>query len=703
MGSYYKLADQVREILNKRDYEARLISTTHKRLALRREAEALENYQELREKIREAKQKVIKNLDYYLGRLRYNLESKNIKVFLAKDRFEALNYILNLAKEKGVKKVVKSKSMVSEEIHIREALEQEGIEVFETDLGERILQLAKEKPDHLIAPALHKSLDELVDLFTKDLGYPVPRDPEELVKHVRKSLRNEFLSADMNISGINIAVAENGALFIVSNEGNARLGLSLAKVQVVVMGIEKIVPTLEDAFKVLKLLGRSATGQKLPVYVSIIYGAIGNFSDSYKDFHVVIVDNGRSKALKDERFSDALLCIRCGACLNTCPTYRLVGGKLFGDIYTGPIGIPWTYLTTNEEKAVSISPLCVSCGLCEGVCPAKIKIPEMIMWIKEKAIEKDSLPIANRFIARLDSSARLACKFAPILNWLMDKKSFRILMEYFTHLDHRRPFPKYASTPLEEWFKNRKSKVNNPIDKVAYFADIYANYNEPELGIKVTELLEGLDVEVVFPKQMSAGMQMLAYGNIKPALKNIKLNSKSFAEWVKKGYKVVSSEPTAAFCLKLLYHEIYPNEDTEILTKNSFEFFEYLNHLIEKKGLRIKVREEYRNKRLAYHAPCHTKSLFFQWPVMELLKRLSLKVEPIHVTCCGIAGSYGFKKGYEGYEVSMRVGEELFNKIKEIGPDYILTESSVCKMQIEHGAKVKAIHPITLLSINSSI
>jgi len=679
------MEDKIREALEKKDYLSRLISTNHKRLALRREAEALPNYQELREEVRRAKERILKNIDYYLDRFIKNLEKNGIKVYLAKDKEEALNYLFKLVKERGVKKVVKSKSMVSEELEVRDFLEKNGIKVYETDLGERIIQLAGEKPDHLIAPALHKSLEEIVDLFSKDLGYPVPKDPEELVKEVRRSLRKEFLTADMSISGINIAVAENGALFLVSNEGNDRLGLSLAKFHVVIMGIEKLVPELKDALKVLKLLGRSATGQKLPVYVSLFYGPLNS-----KEIHLILVDNGRSKALKEKEFFDALLCIRCGACLNTCPPYRILGGRLFGDIYTGPIGIPWTYLVTSEEKAMDISPLCVSCGLCEGVCPVKIRIPEMIMWIKEKDLKRRGVPISTRSIALLDSYSKFACKFSFLINELLERKTFRKIMEKFTHIDHRRPFPKYSNFTLEDWFKKRKSNVKDPIDKVVYFSDLYANYHEPQLGIKVTELLEDFNIEVIYPKQVSAGMQMLAYGYIKPALKNIILNSKSLAEWVRRGYKVITSEPTAAYCLKLLYYEVYPNEDTELLKKNSFELFEYLLNL----KVNLEVKEEYKNLKFAYHAPCHTKSLFFQWPLLTLLK--GLKVEPIYVTCCGIAGSYGYKRGYEGYELSMAIGEELFKKIKEINPDYVLTESSVCKMQIEYGAKAKVLHPLYL-------
>ncbi len=351
-------------------------------------ANGLPNWQDLRTEARAIKDKVLLNLDKYLEQFVTNAESCGAKIHWARDAEEANQIVCGLANERGARKIVKSKSMVTEEIHLNVALETQGLEVIETDLGEYIIQLAGEAPSHIIAPAIHKTKKQIAELFTAKLGMEPTDDVDRLTSVARRVLRQRFAAADIGISGVNFAIAETGTILILENEGNVRLTTSLPKVHIAVMGIEKILPRFADLDVFLKLLPRSGTGQQLTTYQSLITGKKRKESDEGpEELHIVLLDNGRSRMLAHPVTRQALACIRCGACLNACPVYQQIGGHAYGSVYPGPIGAVITPQLIGLSKAAQLPYASSLCGACREVCPVKIDIPELLLHLRAEITE----------------------------------------------------------------------------------------------------------------------------------------------------------------------------------------------------------------------------------------------------------------------------------------------------------------------------
>src|SRR5690606_39002815 len=311
-------------------------------------------------------------------------------VFFAQTAEEASTYISDLARKKDVKNIVKAKSMVTEEISLNQKLEEVGCRVIETDLGEYILQMDDhDPPSHIVVPALHKNKEQIRDVFANKMDYKNSEKPEELALFARESLRQEFLQADMGITGCNFAVAETGSITLVTNEGNADLVAALPKTQVVVMGMERLVPTFEEMEVLVGMLTRSAVGQKLTSYITTLTGPREEGDvDGPEDFHLVIVDNGRSNILGTE-FQSVLQCIRCAACINVCPVYRHVGGHSYGSIYPGPIGVVLTPLLGGYDDHKELPYASTLCGACTDACPVKIPLHQLIHKHREVIVEKE--------------------------------------------------------------------------------------------------------------------------------------------------------------------------------------------------------------------------------------------------------------------------------------------------------------------------
>jgi L-lactate dehydrogenase complex protein LldF len=347
------------------------------------EHSALPDYQELRTQANALKKHTIDNLDFYLEQFEASVAAHGGKVIYCEDGTEVADFVLSLAKEHHAELIVKSKSMTTEEIDLNERLEHHHLESVETDLGEYILQLAHQRPYHIVAPALHMTRYEVGDIFTQRLGVANETVPEKQALIARGVLRQKFLQADIGISGANFLVADSGAVVLVENEGNARLTTSAPKIHIAVAGIEKLIPRAQDLAVFLKLLGRSATGQALTVYTSFLSGPRrpGEI-DGPEEFYVVLLDNGRTKLLGDREKRQSLYCIRCGACLNHCPVYRKIGGHSFPWVYSGPIGAIITpqFLGMAHEPALPFASSL--CGACLEVCPVKIDIPKILLELR---------------------------------------------------------------------------------------------------------------------------------------------------------------------------------------------------------------------------------------------------------------------------------------------------------------------------------
>jgi L-lactate dehydrogenase complex protein LldF len=347
----------------------------------------INDLQETRTAAAAIRDRVLNDLEHWLQHFEQQATARGAIVHWAETAEDANRIVAEIAAQHGVKTAAKSKSMVSEECGLNEALEQAGVKVMETDLGEYILQLAHEAPSHIVAPVVHKNKEEISDLFAEKHHLPRKTGIAELCREAREVLRPAFLNADMGISGGNFLVAETGSVLIVTNEGNGRLVTTLPRVHVAITGIEKVVPTLEDVTTLLRLLPRSATGQSITNYVSVLTGIKAKEDHDGPDhFHIVLLDNGRSSLLGGE-MQEMLRCIRCGACMNHCPVYQNIGGHAYGWVYPGPMGSILTPLLGGMEKAPDLPNAATLCGACSVVCPVKIPLPDLLRKLREKQME----------------------------------------------------------------------------------------------------------------------------------------------------------------------------------------------------------------------------------------------------------------------------------------------------------------------------
>lgn len=352
-------------------------------------AEQHGNWDDWRERGRQIRLHTIAHLDYYLNLFVENARANGVHVHFAQTGAEAVRIALAVAQSKAAKTVVKSKSMVTEELHLNHALHDIGVEAIETDLGEYIIQLAGETPSHIIIPAIHKNRYQIAELLSKEAGETLEADTTILAGFVRKKLREKFLEADIGMTGCNFAIAETGSMVLFENEGNARMVTTVPKTQITLMGMERIIPSWTDLEVMATLLPRSATGQKLTVYMSGITGPRRESdADGPEEMHIIIVDNGRSNQLGDPEFQELLNCIRCGACLNACPVYRHIGGHAYGGTYSGPIGAVLTpALQKNVAEWDDIANASSLCGACYEACPVKIPLHDMLVYLRRRKVE----------------------------------------------------------------------------------------------------------------------------------------------------------------------------------------------------------------------------------------------------------------------------------------------------------------------------
>jgi len=425
----------------------------------------LPQWEELRQIGSDIRQHTIENMDAYLTRLEEKVEQAGGHVHWAETAEDARQIVLQIARKNNVKTVVKSKSMATEEIELNHALEAAGIEAIETDLGEYIIQLAGTGPSHIIVPAVHLKKEEIAALFSEKLAINAPADPIELARIAREVLREKFLHAEMGISGGNFLIAETGTLVLVTNEGNGRMCTTMPDLHVAVVGIDKVIPDWESLTVFLKLLARSATGQKLSTYTQFITGprrAEGEFGP--KEFHLVLLDNGRSKILQDPVGRDVLKCIRCGACANVCPVYKNVGGFAYGSFISGPIGAILSPQMLGTPTARELPYASTLCGACAEVCPVKIPIPTILRHLRRRVAQGDefsapSMPAFIRLTAMLASIAlawnwvyRVGARFLPMINPFFRKNNWLSGMPYpLSRWTKVRPLPPFASRFRRWW------------------------------------------------------------------------------------------------------------------------------------------------------------------------------------------------------------------------------------------------------------
>jgi len=441
------LAQRIEEALANPRLKAAVQRTTDSfRAGKARAMLEFDDWEALRERARALRAHTIEHLDAYLAQLAENVRKNGGHVHFARTAQEAVEIVKNIARHYGVKSVAKSKSMISEEIHLNQALEADGIKVYETDLGEYIIQLAGETPSHIVTPSLHKSRDDVAELFSRIEGRRLSSDTPTLAGVARRRLRQIFLEADMGVTGCNFAVAETGSVAIVTNEGNGRMVTALPRVQVTLMGMERIVPRMEDLDLLVAMLTRSATGQRATSYLTITSGPRKEGEkDGPEAFHLVVVDNRRSSILGGE-FQEALHCIRCGACLNICPVYRQIGGHAYGWVYGGPIGAVLTPLYQGLEEWGELAQASSLCGACFEACPVKIPLHEMLIGIRRmsavRGLTKPGEGLIFRAFGRMIGNPRLFRAAQLAGRWLQRP---------FVRRDRIRAGP----PPLSGWLKGR--------------------------------------------------------------------------------------------------------------------------------------------------------------------------------------------------------------------------------------------------------
>ena len=420
----------------------------------------------LRAQGRASRLRALHNLPALLEQAEAKLQARGVTILWAVDGAECNQHVIDIAQRHGVHKIAKSKSMATEETHLDHALEAAGLEVVETDLGEFVVQIAHDTPSHIVFPILHMTREQVRDLFVEKLHMPPSDDPEQLTAAAREYMRTQFTSADMGITGANFVIAETGTLAIVSNEGNARMCSSLPRVHVAVVGIEKVIETLDDFATLVQLLTRSATGQRLTSYVQMINGpANDNDSDGPDQMYVIFLDNGRS-GIYSTTYAESLACIRCGACLNTCPVYQNVGGHAYGWVYPGPIGAIITPLLTGIHNAAPLPHASSLCGACKTACPVDIDIPDMLLKLRGDLVaDGDSDPMVTAGIkawALASQNPRmfeLGGKAASLATRTLAGKDGQIhkLPSLLGNWTQNRDFPPFAKKSFHDLWRDRQS------------------------------------------------------------------------------------------------------------------------------------------------------------------------------------------------------------------------------------------------------
>ena len=668
------------------------------------------DFEELRGRIAERKAYAVDHLKELCDLFQKNAEAKGAKVFRSNDPAKVREYILQVARDNNVRTVVKSKSMASEEIHLNSYLEKAGLQVKETDLGEWIIQLAGQTPSHMVMPAIHMTKEEVSDLFSKEVDERLSTDIPRLVKVARDELRGKFLEADMGISGANIAVAETGSILTVTNEGNARLVTTLPKVHVAIIGIEKIVATFADIAPILKALPRSATAQMLTSYVTIITGQTPNTDGSRKELHIVLMDNKRTEMAADPMFKEALQCIRCASCLNICPIFRLVGGHVFGKVYTGGIGTILTAWHDNLKSSEDIQGLCIQCGACKDVCPSKIDIPGLILEIRRRLVKDQGLPMLHKSIYAVVNNRRLfhtMLRAASVAGKPFSKgsKFIRHLPMFLADLTDGRSLPAIAAKPLRDTIK----KIRQPAglkERAVFYAGCLIDFAYPEMGEALVKILNKGGIEVVFPDdQTCCGAPARYSGAYEVAAKNAADNIEALL--AERADYVVSACPT---CTVALDHEFIATfqslgQSTNMarareLAAKVIDFSTLVKKLVDEGRLTLKEGETL--GKITYHDSCHLKrTMHAEKPPRELLTKAGYEIAEMFECdiCCGMGGSYSLKLP----EVSAPILQRKLKNIKDTGAPVVAMDCPGCVMQIrggmdQDGAPVQVRHPVELLA-----
>lgn len=664
--------------------------------------ENVEDVEALRNSLRDMKQNAVANIEEIANEFEVEATKRGAKVFRAIDGNELNEYILNLCKQKNVKRIVKSKSMASEESHLNHDLEAANIRVKETDCGEWIISLAGHRPSHMVLPAIHLSREQVAEYFSKETNSDIPPDIAILVHTVRQSLREEFLLADMGISGANFGIAENGAIGLVTNEGNARIVTTLPRIHVVIIGYEKLIPNVKATTPILRSLPRNGTCQLLTSYVSMISGTTptmiqksGEWVEEDKELHIILLDNGRLKAAKDDKFKQIYQCVRCSACLNVCPVYQLVGGHVFGYVYCGGIGVILAALLSGMKDFEAINELCIGCRKCTTVCPGKIDIPGLIEELRVRAVKDKGLPFAMRTMCDIISNRKMfhsLLRMASIGQKPFQSGQFiRHLPLFLDGITKDRSLPAIADTPLRDRIEKITRKHSAPIQRVAFFSGCNIDFVFPQTGESVYKVLQDLNIAVVFPEAQSCcGKPIYGMGDVETTKKIAKGNIEAF-EKADVDY-VIAACPSCTETLGHTYNELLKDDPQWATRARKFahkvkEFSQFVSEEYEKAG---RLKQTTGGVKVTMHDSCHMKRVL---NIHEEPRKLVGSTEGYELVemkdcdkCCGMAGAFGMKYA----ELSLPILKQKIQNAQDSGAEVIAVGCPACMMQIKGGLDKQA-------------
>jgi len=702
----------------------------------------LDGYETLKTDAREIKVDSVARLPELIETVTETVEANGGTVYLADDAADANEYITDVAAEqRDADRLVKSKSMTSEEIEVNEALESAGVEVVETDLGEWVLQLADEAPSHIVAPAIHKSREAIVELFAErfDLDDP-PDTAEELTVFARERLGELVEDADVGMTGANFIAADSGTMLLVTSEGNARKTVTATDTHIAVAGVEKLVPTVEDFSPFVELIGRSGTGQDVTSYISTLTppvdSPIPDFEDDEtpladgssdeRDFHLVLIDNGRMAMRDDEQLKETLYCIRCSACSNACGNFQSVGGHAFGgETYSGGIATGWETGIEGLDVAAEFNDLCTGCSRCVPACPVGIDIPwintvvrdrinhgeadrSQVDWAFEELIpdeEPAGLDLGTRLVGNYETLAKWGSRTAPLSNRIADFGPARALVERVAGIDRRRDLPAFASESLVDWFDARggtEIPAAEATREAVLYPDTATNYVDVERGKAAVRALEALGVHVRVPDLPGSGRPPLSQGMVETAETAAQDAYAGLAPHVDAGRDVVVIEPSDLAMFQSEYEKFLPADSHERLAGASYDVMEYCFGLLENGGDPGRLRSPDEGTgpvasgtRIAYHPHCQARTIGVGEHATAVMERLGYDVRTSDTECCGMAGSFGYKTDY--YELSMDVGEPLREQFGDTDRVVVATGTS-CTEQLEGLLGSTAMHPIEVIA-----
>ena len=696
----------------------------------------LPDYDALKDRARAIKEQAIADSPRLLKQLEESVRRNGGHFFLAATAADANAYIRDVLVKHDARLVVKGKSITSEETRLNHVLESAGITVAETDLAEFILQVADEQPSHIIAPALHYSRERITALFKRKFETDLPLDTgEELTKFAREKLREQFIAADAGISGANFVAADSGSIMLVESEGNIRMTTTLPPLHIAIAGIEKVVPSREDFGTFLELLPASATGQPITSYVSILHPplkapsfAAPGKSEKPREFHLVLIDNGRSQMREDPVLREALYCIRCSACLNSCANFETVGGHAFGgETYSGGIGGSWEAGTGHLMNA-RFAELCTACSRCVNNCPVRIDIP----WLNENlrnrmnqaqggsvvksvfgaatgsAPEDRTAPLQKQFFGNYQTFGKWGTRTAGLANSSFDWAFARSAMEAALGVDHRRELPKF---PVKSWVdlyrEERHPGAGTHPDArpvLAVFADVFTNFGAPERGMAAIRVLRRCGYDVELTPSLPDGRAALSQGMIDTARQQALAMVKMLRPYIENGKQLVVLEPSVLAMFRFdLRHFLDDQSLYEKLRSASFEPLQLVWKAAQEHGLDLHAMfpaEQWRHStKLFYHSHCQQRTCNAAEETMDVLRACGFDVVTSSVECCGMAGSFGYKADY--YDLSMAVGEDLFAQVRKADADSharVLVASGVsCHEQLWAGFHRPVHHPVEIL------